>query len=109
MIFTVMARAGTSTISVSHHSKISGNFASLKYKLKLTATIADTIISETLTPKENKMKDNNESHEEKMARIKAESIAWRRRMNAHKSNRRNRKASIGQADYEHEDKIARMG
>lgn len=51
----------------------------------------------------------NESHEEKMARIKAESIAWRRRMNAHKSNRRNRKASIGQADYEHENKIARMG
>ena len=55
------------------------------------------------------MKDNNESHDEKMARIKAESIAWRRRMNAHKSNRRNRKASIGQADYEHENKIARMG
>ena len=46
-----------------------------------------------------------ESHKEKMARIKAESIAWRRRMNV----RRNRKASIGQADYEHEDKIARMG
>ena len=50
-----------------------------------------------------------ESHEEKMARIEAGRIAWRRRMNAHKSNRRNRKASIGQADYEHEDKIARMG
>ena len=108
MIFTVMVKAGTSMISASHHSKNSGNFASLKYKLELTATIADTIISETLTPKENKMKDNNESHEEKMARIKAESIAWRRRMNAPRS-RRNRKARIGQADYEHEDKIARMG
>jgi|ETNmetMinimDraft_5_1059913.scaffolds.fasta_scaffold67731_2 hypothetical protein len=54
------------------------------------------------------MKDNNESHDEKMARIKAESIAWRRRMNALRG-RRNRKARIGQADYEHEDKIARMG
>jgi hypothetical protein len=54
------------------------------------------------------MKDNNESHDEKMARIKAESIAWRRRMNAPRS-RRNRKARIGQADYEHENKIARMG
>ena len=49
MIFTVMARAGTSMISASHHSKTFGNFASLKYKLELTATIADTIISETFT------------------------------------------------------------
>ena len=51
----------------------------------------------------------NENEKEKLARIKAESLAWRRRMNALRNKRRNRKLSPCQADYEHEDKIARMG